>query len=166
MIQRLLIGIILFTSTITLAQSDSSLLYKRIPLWAQKALERSELISNYTIVDSINPFYLEDDFNGDGEVDIVFFIEQKLSKEAGVFIINGGKNIGFVLGAGKPIGMGSTISWCNQWFVYRARSIYNFDARQKKLLIKANGIELRKTEDKSIIIYWDRRTYKTAIKKV
>lgn len=147
-------------------QSDSTLLYQRIPKWAQTVLSTNELFKNYTIIDSINPFYFEADFTGDGTVDIVFMVRHNLSDKVGLFIINGGKNIAFVLGAGKDIGMGDNIAWCDKWFVYRDKFIYNFDARKKKLTLKYPAIEIQKNDQRSIILYWDKRKYKTAIKNV
>lgn len=118
------------------------------------------------MVDSINPFYFEEDFTGDEIIDIVFMVKNKQSGKFGTFIINGGKNIAFVMGAGKPIGLGTNVSWCDKWYVYRHKSIYNFEAKKKKVPLRTPGIELKKSEEKSIVIYWDKRRYKTAIKNV
>ena len=82
----------------------------------------------------------------------------------GIFVINGGKNLCFVIGAGKPIGMGSNIDLCNKWFIFRDKAIYNFDSKKVKTVIRTPGIELRKTYSKSVIIFWDRRKYIAKIK--
>lgn len=156
----------LYCSMITWSQADSALTHNRIPGWAQKVLSNSELFNNYAIIDSINPFYFEDDFNADDQIDIVFIVKHKLTGDVGTFIINGGKNVCFVMGAGKPIGIGDNIDWCNQWFIYRDKAIYNFSGKKIKTVIRTPGIELRESENKSIIIYWDRRKYVTAIKNV
>lgn len=145
------------------AQSDSSLLQSRIPKWAIPVLESNELFQNYTIIDSMNPFYFEADYTGDGVIDIALMVKSNVSGEVGIFIINGGKNICFVMGAGKPIGIGTDISSCDRWFVYRDKYIYNFNARKKKFPIKHPGLEFPKMENRSIIVYWDKRKYKTYI---
>ena len=145
---------------------DSTEFNKHIPEWASRVLQSDNLFKNYAIIDSINPFYFEDDFTGDDIIDIAFIVKNKLSGEVGTFIINGGKNVSFVMGAGKPIGMGNSIDWCNNWFVYRNKFVYNFKAKKKKFPIKNPALELRKTEERSIIVYWDRRKYKTAILNV
>ncbi|MDG1427278.1 MAG: hypothetical protein P8M19_05545 [Crocinitomicaceae bacterium] len=145
-------------------QPDSLLINERTPSWAKNVLVKSELFGNYTILDDLNPFYFEVDLNGDDLTDIVFRVKHKLTGDVGIFVINGGKNLCFVMGAGKPIGMGSNIDWCNKWFIFRDKAIYNFDSKKVKTVIRTPGIELRKTDSKSVIIYWDRRKYIAKIK--
>ena len=142
------------------------LLQKRIPEWARKVVGNSEIMKNYEILDNINPFYLEADFNADELVDIVFYVKGKLSKKNGVAIINHGDNNVYILGAGKDMGMGTDISWCNTWFIYRDKWIYNFNDKKKKFMIRNPGIEIVKSEKTSVIIYWDKRRYKTYIKHI
>ncbi len=156
----------LICSSTGLSQTDSTLTYERIPTWAQEALERSELFDNYLLLSDVNPFYFEDDFNDDDQTDIVFLVKHKLTGAVGTFIINGGKNLCFVMGAGKPIGLGDNVDWCDQWFIYRDHAIYNFDSKKVKTVIRTPGIELRKSTNKSIIIYWDRRKYIACVKSV
>ncbi|MFT5859737.1 MAG: hypothetical protein ACI865_001841 [Flavobacteriaceae bacterium] len=151
---------------VNFAQTDSLTFQERIPAWANKVLDNSELFGNYTIIDTINPFYFEDDFNGDELIDIVFLVRHKLTGASGTFIINGGKNLCFVMGAGKSIGIGYSIDWCNKWFIFRDKAIYNFSGKKIKTVIRTPGIELRQSEDTSIILYWDRRRYLAAVKSI
>lgn len=145
--------------------SQDSTLNVRIPEWARNVLENNELIDNYEIVDTINPFYFEADFTGDELIDIAFLVKGKLNNQVGVFIINQGKNKAFVLGAGKSIGMGTNVSWCNNWFVYRKKHVYNFSKKKVKISLKNPAIQLVKDENTSIIIYWEKKRYKTALMK-
>lgn len=156
----------IYSCNLSHAQSDSTDINEHIPEWASQVLESNSLFRGYTIIDSINPFYFEDDFTGDEIIDIAFVVRNKLSGEVGTFIINGGKNVCFVMGAGKPIGMGNSIAWCDNWFVYRNKYVYNFTARKKKFPLKHPALEFRKTDERSVIVYWDRRRYKTAILNV
>ena len=80
-------------------QPDSLLINERTPSWAKNVLVKSELFGNYTILDDLNPFYFEDDLNGDDLTDIVFRVKHKLTGDVGIFVINGGKNLCFVMGA-------------------------------------------------------------------
>jgi hypothetical protein len=148
------------------SRAQDTLTVKRIPAWANSVLENSSIASNYKVSDKINPFYLEADFNGDELMDIVFFIESKTDGKHGIVIINRGTNNIFVLGAGKDLGMGSDISWCNTWFVYRDKWIYNFNDKKKKFSIRYPGIEIVKSETTSAVVYWDGRRYKTYIKRI
>ncbi|MDG1333726.1 MAG: hypothetical protein P8P74_15420 [Crocinitomicaceae bacterium] len=145
---------------------DSTEYNKHIPEWASKVLESDNLFQSYEIIDSINPFYFEADFTGDEKIDIAFIVKSKLSGDVGTYIINGGKNVSFVMGAGKPIGMGNSIDWCDNWFVYRKKYIYNFTATKKKFIIQNPALEFRKTDERSIVVYWDKRRYKSAILNV
>jgi len=149
----------------TFSQTDS-LVLNNIPFWVRSVVHESSLMQNYELDYTRNPFYLEADFNGDGLVDIAFFIKSKMEGREGVLIVNRGKNVGFVLGAGKDIGMGSNISWCDTWFVYREKYIYNFKDKKKKYIIYNPGIELVKTENTSLIVYWDKKRYKTHVKNL
>ena len=157
-------------SNATNAQNLDSLnqeqLQQRIPEWAKKVVENSEIMKSYEILDEINPFYLEADFNADELVDIVFYVKGKLSQKNGVAIINRGDNNVYILGAGKDIGMGTDISWCNTWFVYRDKWIYNFNDKKKKFMIRNPGIEIVKSEKTSVVLYWDKRSYKSYVKHI
>jgi len=143
-----------------------SLIYSNTPTWARPVVFESELMKNYVLDYSRNPFYLEADFNGDGLIDIAFFVKSKLEGKTGILIVNQGKNVGFVLGAGKDMGMGSDIFWCKTWYVYREKFIFNFKDKKKKFLIYYPAIELVKTDDTSLVIYWDKKRYKTHIKNL
>ncbi|MCH2229872.1 MAG: hypothetical protein MK105_05970 [Crocinitomicaceae bacterium] len=156
---------VLFVSDFSISQLSDSMKLKT-PSWVLPIIEKSELMKSYEILDRMNPFYFEDDFNDDGFLDIVMFVRSKMSGKEGVVIVNGGKNVPFIFGAGKEIGMGSDISWCNQWFIYRDKFIYNFDDKKKKFMINHHGIEIVKSETTSVVIYWDRRRYKTHIKHI
>ena len=161
-------GILLITFIIcsNLYGQVDSLMIERIPTWVRHVVFKSSLMENYTLDTSRNPFYLEADFNDDGLVDIAFFVKSKIEGKTGVLIVNKGKNIGFILGAGKEIGIGSDIFWCNVWFVYRDKYIYNFKDKKKKFTIENPGLEIVKDEKTSIVIYWDKKRYRTHIKNL
>lgn len=163
------ITLVLTGITLVFTQSFAQLsdsMKMKTPSWVLPILEKSELMKGYEVLDRMNPFYFEDDFNDDGFLDIVLFVKSKLSGKEGVVIVNGGKNVPFIFGAGKEIGMGSDIQWCEQWFIYRDKFIYNFDDKKKKFIISHHGIEIVKSESTSVIIYWDKRRYKTHIKHI
>lgn len=156
--------LLLFLLTIQYSQAQDSLFLDRTPEWALDAFEKSSLSENYYLIDSLNPFYLEEDFNGDEIIDIALMVTEKISNKRGVLIINGGKNICYIVGAGKNIGIGTDITWCKTWYVYRQKFAQNLNAKQKKILFKNPCIEIKKTAEKSIIIYWDKKRYSTYIK--
>ena len=155
---------ILFQFTVS-SQIDS-LSLQRIPEWARQVVQESSLMENYDLDVTRNPFYLEVDLNGDDLVDIAFFVKSKVEGKTGVLIVNKGKNVGYVLGAGKDIGIGTDVFWCDTWFVYRDKFIYNFKDKKKKYMIARPGIEIVKSEKTSVVIYWDKKRYKTHIKNL
>jgi len=139
-----------------------SLLDKRIPSWVKPVIEKSEVARKYTIVDVINPFYLEADLTGDKLDDIVFFVENKLDGKKGVMIVNRGKNTVFIMGGGKDIGMGDHFNWCQTWFVYRDKGVFD-GLGSKKVSLKYPAIRLEKSEKISVFIYWTGKKYKTYV---
>jgi hypothetical protein len=139
-----------------------TLLDKRIPAWVKPILEKSEVAKNYTITDAINPFYLEADLTGDKLDDIVFFVESKFDGKKGVMIINRGKNTLFIMGAGKDLGMGDHVNWCQTWFIYRDKGLFDGTGHRKATL-KYPAIRLEKSEKVNLYIYWTGKKYKTHI---
>lgn len=139
--------------------------YEHIPGWAKEVVLKSEQAKSYEIIQKTNPFYLEADFNGDELVDIAFHVKNKLTGKEGVMFVNNGTNNVFILGCGKAMGMGSDTKWCNKWFVYRGKSVVNFKNKKSvKTTLRYPAIEVVKNDEVSLIIYWDRRGYKTLIK--
>lgn len=139
-----------------------TLLDQRIPDWVKPVIEKSEVAQNYRIVDVINPFYLEGDLTGDKLEDIVFFVESKFDGKKGVLIINRGKNTLFVLGAGRDLGMSDHVNWCDRWFVYRDKGIFD-GVSNKKIVLKYPAIQLKKSDKVSLFIYWTGKKYKTYV---
>ncbi len=158
--------IVFFLSSTSLFSQVDSLILSNTPSWVRSVLFESSLMQSYELDYTRNPFYLEADFNGDGLVDIAFFVKSKMEGREGILIVNRGKNIGFILGAGKDMGMGANISWCDTWSVYRHKYIYNFKDKKKKYIIYNPGVELVKTENTSLVIYWDKKRYKTHVKNL
>jgi hypothetical protein len=158
-----LLLLLVFAHSVTAQDSltpSRILLDKRIPAWVKPVIEKSEVAQNYTIIDTINPFYLEADFTGDKLDDIALFVESRIDQKKGVMIINRGKNVLFVLGGGKDIGMGDHVNWCNTWFVYRDKGLYQ-GIEKKKTVLKYPAIRLEKSEKVSLFIYWTGKKYKT-----
>lgn len=147
------------------AQIDS-VLTLNMPSWALEAYTSNPIMANYELINKVNPFYLEEDFNGDDKVDIVVWVKNKLSKQHGIAILHRGDNDLYIVGAGKDFGMGSDMSWSNRWFVYRDEWVYNFNDKKKKFMLPLPGIEIVQNEKTSAVIYWDKRHYTSYIKHI
>ncbi len=123
-------------------------------------------MDNYVVIGKVNPFYLEEDLNGDDLSDIVFWVKLKAGRQEGLAILHRGNNDLYIVGAGKDMGMGSDISWSNRWFVYRDQWVYNFNDKKKKFMLPHPGIEIVQSEKTSVVIYWDKRRYSSYIKHI
>jgi len=74
MIKSITLFFLLLSGVVT--SQEDSLTRQRVPEWASKTLFESEIMEKYTLDDTRNPFYLEEDFTGDGVVDIAFFCQE------------------------------------------------------------------------------------------
>lgn len=137
------------------------LLEKRIPEWTRPIVSKSEIKDNYYISDTINPFYLEADFNGDKLVDIAFYIVSKVDGKSGILIIHRQTNIHFIIGAGKDFGMGDNMSWVKVWSIHREQSIRSFTNEKTQLSLKYPAIRIVKSDEISAYFYWTGKKYKT-----
>lgn len=161
----------LFCSTVSVAQQtpvtgksiQDSVVLNHMPEWAISVLEKSEIAKKHKILDDFNPYYFESDFNGDKFIDIAFFVENTVDHTKGVLIINGGKNITYVLGCGNTTQMGSSIEWAKHWMIFREKIMR--DTARKSYPLKTPAIVLKGTKDYNMIIYWSRNKYKTLMQQ-
>ncbi len=72
----------------------------------------------YSLAAWLNPYYLQADFNGDGQTDVAVLVEEKSTNRRGILIAHIGTDQYFVLGAGSSIGNGGDdFSWMDAWRV-------------------------------------------------
>lgn len=137
-------------------------LRENLPDWINFSLERIKNDRVLIIDRTLNPFYLESDFNGDGILDIAMFVIDKQSKKKGVLIIHGNSFDKFLLGAGQKFGNGGDdFSWMDVWKIYRKstaeETIFNkdFDIEGSKTIqIKNTAISVSSSEGASNLILW------------
>src|SRR6218665_3091562 len=151
-------------STISFSQQDSTLIQNNIPEWVKPILEKSEIAKNHNILTEFNPFYFEADLTGDNQVEIAFFVENKIDKSKGVMIVNNVKNLVFIIGCGNPTEMGSSLAWTKRCFVYRNRLVMN-SGSNKKITLKYPALQLVGTGNSTLVIYWTGKKYKTFIQE-
>ncbi|MBI1836146.1 MAG: hypothetical protein HYR91_02655 [Flavobacteriia bacterium] len=137
------------------------LLEARIPKWVVPILNKAHFFDVYFITDTINPFYLESDFNGDNVDDIALFIVNKQNKKSGIVIINGKTNIHYILGAGKEFGMGDSMNWVQVWTICREKSVASFKDGKKEMNFKYPAIKIVRNESIATYFYWSGNKYKT-----
>jgi hypothetical protein len=77
-----------------------------IPELIDRAITNGSLAKNYDVSFHVNPFYLREDFNGDGKIDVAALVKQRSTWKVGIAIINGASDKITILGAGNAIGNG------------------------------------------------------------
>ena len=130
-----------------------------------RALNRYLLSSSgheaYALSDRLNPFYLQADFNGDGQMDTAVLVQEKATGKQGILIAHIGANEHYVLGAGNATGNGGDdFSWLGAWQVYPQgevpQSLY-LEAAPPTL--RGDALLVFKLEASSSIIYWTGTDY-------
>lgn len=142
-------------------QTPLEKLYNQLPDWSVSVLKKEEITKSYQVNDSINPFYLEGDFNGDNLSDIAVFITNNASRKEGILIVHQGNNEHFIFGAGKDFGMGDDMNWIKYYKVYREKNIRSFKDGKNLLVLKYPAIRLIKNDSISCYIYWAGKKYKS-----
>lgn len=138
---------------------QDSIVIAHLPEWVKPVLEKSELIAKHKIQYANNPYYFELDLTGDQIMDIVFYVENIVDHTKGLLIINGGKNLPYVLGCGNVTELGVNLKKHQHWFVYRERVVRNYD--NKTTTIKFPGIAFQESDKRGMVVYWAGKKYKT-----
>ena len=149
-------------------QTDQYILLNRLPHWADEHLYKAKFHDDYKLSAFINPFYLEADFNGDGNIDIAITIENKASGKKGFVFLHNSTNQHFYIGAGTKFDNGGDdFRWMDIWKVHRNLDAHKLTYKEdgdiddsKPLKLKNVGIDVIKSESAGGIIYWDGQTYK------
>lgn len=152
------------------SNDEKYVILESLPDWVNS----TEVISDYKIKDKysldprLNPFYLEEDFNGDGILDIALPIKEISSKKVGFAIIHGGKNEVFIVGAGKTIknGLDDDPSYIDVWKLNREKENTGTDTDEQGDLIETTpifinqpSIKILKTELGGGLIFWNGKEY-------
>jgi hypothetical protein len=74
----------------------------------------------YPMVRSKNPFFLRGDFNGDGTMDVAFWVTQQSSGRQGIAVIHSTLDSVYYLGAGNRAGSGMQDIGADAWHVLPA----------------------------------------------
>lgn len=141
----------------------------RLPLWFLKAQLLNELVikDDYRIENRLNPLYLEEDFNGDGEIDIAIPIVNIHTKQRGFAIVHSKDNEVFIVGAGKVI-LNSTsddYNYIDIWVINRSKiNLPGVEedtgtGKDGELILKNPSIEIIKDEVGGGQIYWNGKEY-------
>lgn len=141
-----------------------------LPDWVNSAeiISDFKIKGKYLLDPRLNPFYLEEDFNGDGILDIALPIKEISSDKLGFAIIHGGKQEVFIVGAGKLIknALGDDQSYIDVWKLNREKENIGTEVDDKGDLIETQpvllnnpSINILKTELGGGLIFWNGTEY-------
>jgi hypothetical protein len=133
----------------------------------EQLMPKLRLKKKYLFDLRMNPMYLEDDFNGDGFIDLAIPIKEESTDKKGFAIIHGNTNEIFILGAGREMvnGLSDDQSYIDGWRINREKINHpgieeeTGNGAEGELLLENNSIEIFKSEVGGGIIYWNGKTY-------
>lgn len=147
-------------------ENSAFLIHERLPDWFQKTeiLKGIKIREDYQIDNRLNPFYFEEDFNGDGHLDLAIAVKEISTDKAGFAIIHGGSNKLFLIGAGTQIknGLSDDMNGYDVWKVSREKK-YNTELdenyKEEYIFLSTPALELTKTEIGGGIVFWNGKEY-------
>ena len=163
------------TDTIIITKNSDNLtnsepyIMERLPEWLLKSSIINELVvsKNYKIENRLNPLYLEEDFNGDGNLDIILPIFEVKTNKKGFAIIHGKTFEVFILGAGTLFknALGDDQDYIDIWNINRNKE--NEPGIEEEtgngengiLILENPSIEIAKSELGGGQIYWNGTEY-------
>jgi hypothetical protein len=155
------ISMMALTSISQVTDDKAYIQEQQLPEWFLLLFKEQKLEDTYKLSDYINPFYLEGDFNGDGQIDIAVLIEEKQTSYRGILICHGLTKKYFVLGAGINFGNGDDhFGWMDIWKVYREKKVEVGVGETQPITLKSDAIWVEKSESASAIIYWTGQNFK------
>ncbi len=100
--------VLLFMTSIAMGQNRAQSVYESMvqafdPVLLRQAEDRGLYDREaYPVLRAMNPFFLRGDFNGDGEQDLAFWVQNRKTNQRGVAIVHSTLEQLFMFGAGKP----------------------------------------------------------------
>ena len=160
--------ILLLTVKLCNAQTldyENLLLRENMPDWM--LFNKINLDKDLIVDNSVNPFYLEADLNGDRNLDIALIVKEKSTNKKGILIIHGNSYNKYLLGAGVKFGNGGDdFEWLEVWKLCRDSVVYktifseNFDIEgSEPVKIQNIAISVAPSEGSSNIIVWNGTEY-------
>lgn len=141
----------------------------QLPKWVSNstAVQQFKSGENYKIENRLNKLFLEEDFNGDGHLDVAFPIVETKTNKKGFAIIHGKTEEVFILGAGKLFNnaLGDNQDYINEWSINRNKE--NEPGVEEEtgngpegiLILENPSIEISADEIGGGQIYWNGKEY-------
>ena len=139
------------------------------PDWALKVFKTSNLADTLKLSNFINPFYFEEDFNGDSNRDIAILVEHIRTNKRGILIIHSKTLDLYLIGANTQFEGVDDYSWVEIWNVYRSSIAHELTYKEdgdidgtRNIMVHNPCLEIIKLEASSSLIYWDGKRYRHA----
>jgi hypothetical protein len=142
---------------------------ERLPEWLLEMdiIQDLKLQDKYKIDARLNPFYLEADFNGDGNLDIAFSIKEINSTKVGFAIIHSSTKEIHIIGAGMEIknSFSDDMNYIDIWKVNRLQinkaglEENTGTGSEGELILKTPSLQIEKSEVGGGLIYWNGKEY-------
>jgi hypothetical protein len=152
-------------STKAITQSDSQSspspgASRDVPDAIKKALTNGPVGKKYDLSFRINPFYLEGDFNGDGNTDLAVLVNERSTGKVGIAIIHGTIGKVSILGAGITVGNGGDdFEWMDAWQVYSKKRAAHAAGETSVSHLRGDALLVEKSEAASAFIYWNGKRF-------
>ena len=145
-----IVMIVLLMVALTSARGQDPSPEAQLPDWAQQRWGSLANRASLRLSTRLKPFFLQADFNGDGENDVALFVKDVATGKEGLAFLFKGKAAPVVIGAGKTFGNGGDdFSWVDTWKVADTAS----SPRRKGVRASVAGIILSKEDSASALIY-------------
>lgn len=148
----------------TVARAEQALSFAQqqsIPPEARKVLDAEPMRSRYAAVATVNPFYVQGDFDGDRRLDTAVLVKERKDGKIGIAIVLASAAKAHILGAGQPAGNGGDdFSWVDAWYAYPRGEVARGAGAAAPPTLRGDALWVEKTESASAIIFWDGTSFR------
>lgn len=124
-------------------------------------LTREGVLDGYAVTAHLNPFYLHDDFDGDGRQDTALLVRHGTSGKRGIAVLHSSDGQAHFIGAGTSVGSGGDdFAWMDAWHVQRRGPVSRGPHNDSEPpVLKGDALLVKKTESASGLVYWSGAKY-------
>lgn len=133
---------------------------ENIPSWVNGIFKEKGLDTAFSFSFHINPFYLQGDFNGDGQIDVAILVKRRADESKGMLICHYGTQETFILGAAETSIDVGDLYWVGIWHVYKKEEEAYGYRKSDLPVLRGDAIHIKKAEGHGALIYWDGNTYR------
>lgn len=141
-----------------------------LPGEVRHRLEKVKFFDHYALSESVNPFYLRGDLDGDGKADYAILVTPRNSDKRFVLIcrtgtknleILTGRNATAVFDSNESVSSKKNFNWMDAWQITERQKLEANELNEEPPLpMKGEGIIAEKTESGSVVIYWTGKGYR------